>query len=98
MQLRTYNGALQNLTGLTILNVNIERPVVENMFITLTCGPLNAKTRVEIPTILKTRLTGFTSFEYKVVVDPDRGVSEIDNVNYRMPVKIQLKCRHKHGR
>lgn len=54
--------------------------------------------RVEIPTILKTGLTWFTSFEYKVVADPDRGVSEIDNVNYRTPVKIQLKRRRKHGR
>lgn len=54
--------------------------------------------RVEIPAILKTGLTWFTSFEYKVVADPDRGVSEIDNVNYRTPVKIQLKRRRKHGR
>lgn len=55
--------------------------------------------RIEIPTILKTGLTWFASFEYKVVADPDReGVSEIDNVNYRTPVKIQLKRRRKHGR
>jgi len=53
--------------------------------------------RVEIPTILKTGLTRFTSFEYKVVANPDRGVSEIDNVNYGTLIKIQLKRRRNTG-